>query len=141
MGKSPKSLQEKNQKAALRAEPAKAPAKTAAKRPAAVAPARATKAAKPATKTAPAPAAKPAAAPAAKASPAPAAKPTPAKKVTVKAPTTEEIAIRAYFIAEERHRKGIAGNSESDWLEAERQIVAERKSTLPKKAGSKTKSA
>lgn len=41
--------------------------------------------------------------------------------------TTELIALRAYFIAEKREQAGIPGDSLSDWLEAERQLVAERK--------------
>lgn len=37
----------------------------------------------------------------------------------------EAISLRAYFIAERRHAMGWAGDSASDWLEAERQIKAE----------------
>lgn len=36
--------------------------------------------------------------------------------------TTEEIALRAYYIGERRRRIGQHGNAESDWLEAERQL-------------------
>lgn len=36
--------------------------------------------------------------------------------------TTEDIALRAYFIAEHRRHRGLPGNPESDWLEAERQL-------------------
>jgi len=36
--------------------------------------------------------------------------------------TDEDIALRAYFIAEKRQRMGIYGSPESDWLEAERQL-------------------
>lgn len=39
----------------------------------------------------------------------------------------EEIALRAYFIAEKRNRDGLPGNEHLDWLEAERQLQAERK--------------
>jgi hypothetical protein len=39
--------------------------------------------------------------------------------------STEDISIRAYFIAENRHALGLSGDSESDWLEAERQLRAE----------------
>ena len=36
--------------------------------------------------------------------------------------TTEDISLRAYFIAEDRRQRGLPGNPESDWLEAERQL-------------------
>ncbi len=36
--------------------------------------------------------------------------------------TTEEIALRAYYIGERRIRLGLSGNAESDWLEAEKQL-------------------
>jgi hypothetical protein len=36
-----------------------------------------------------------------------------------------EIALRAYFIAERRHKMGWSGDSTSDWVEAERQLKAE----------------
>jgi hypothetical protein len=36
--------------------------------------------------------------------------------------TTEDIALRAYFIAEKRQQLGLYGSPESDWLEAERQL-------------------
>ena len=39
--------------------------------------------------------------------------------------TTEEIALRAYFIAERRDAMGWPGDSTSDWIEAERQLKAE----------------
>jgi hypothetical protein len=57
---------------------------------------------------------------------APAAKT--AKKKTVKQPTirTEDIALRAYFIAEKRQQLGLPGDSMSDWVEAERQLLGER---------------
>jgi hypothetical protein len=37
----------------------------------------------------------------------------------------DDIRLRAYFLAEERMRKGIEGNSGHDWLEARRQLLAE----------------
>jgi hypothetical protein len=37
----------------------------------------------------------------------------------------EAIRLRAYFIAEERLRRGIPGDEHSDWLEARRQLTAE----------------
>jgi len=36
--------------------------------------------------------------------------------------TTEDIATRAYFIGERRRHLGLAGDAQSDWLEAERQL-------------------
>lgn len=36
--------------------------------------------------------------------------------------TTEEVALRAYYIAERRRHLGLPGDPESDWLEAERQL-------------------
>ena len=40
----------------------------------------------------------------------------------------EVIALRAYFISEQRKAEGREGDSLSDWLEAERQLLAERQS-------------
>jgi hypothetical protein len=40
--------------------------------------------------------------------------------------TREEVALRAYFIAEKRHQTGAPGDETSDWVEAERQLRAER---------------
>ena len=42
----------------------------------------------------------------------------------VQPPTREDIAIRAYLLAESRGFQG--GSPEGDWLEAERQLLAER---------------
>jgi len=39
--------------------------------------------------------------------------------------TIEEISMRAYFIAERRQAMGWPGDSDSDWVEAERQLKAE----------------
>ena len=39
--------------------------------------------------------------------------------------TSADIALRAYFIAENRHKHGIHGDSTHDWIEAERQLKAE----------------
>lgn len=39
--------------------------------------------------------------------------------------TDEAIRSRAYFIAEERARRGLPGDEHSDWQEARRQLVAE----------------
>jgi hypothetical protein len=38
----------------------------------------------------------------------------------------EAIRVRAYHIAEERARRGLPGDENSDWLEARRQLMAER---------------
>ncbi len=40
--------------------------------------------------------------------------------------TTELIALRAYFISEQRAAACIPGDSLSDWFEAERQLIAEQ---------------
>ena len=37
----------------------------------------------------------------------------------------EAIRIRAYFISERRRRFGLPGDSDSDWLEAKRQLLSE----------------
>jgi len=42
--------------------------------------------------------------------------------------TGEDIALRAYFIAEKRRHNGLSGDEHHDWIEAERQIRSERKS-------------
>jgi hypothetical protein len=47
--------------------------------------------------------------------------------------STEDIALRAYFIAEHRHRHGLAGDSHSDWIEAERQLKKEAAKKTAKK--------
>ena len=49
----------------------------------------------------------------------------------------EEIQLRAYFISERRETMGWPGNSSTDWIEAEAQLVAEAKRRLKKT--SKTK--
>ncbi|MFY8216927.1 MAG: DUF2934 domain-containing protein [Chthoniobacterales bacterium] len=40
--------------------------------------------------------------------------------------TTEEISLRAYYIAERRTAMGWPGDSSSDWVEAEAQIRREK---------------
>ena len=40
-------------------------------------------------------------------------------------PSDEMVRIRAYFIAERRHRLGLPGDAGSDWLEAKRQLLSE----------------
>ncbi|MDR3403568.1 MAG: DUF2934 domain-containing protein [Chthoniobacter sp.] len=44
----------------------------------------------------------------------------------------EDVALRAYFISEKRRSQGLPGDEHHDWLEAERQLLAE--SLKPKKA-------
>lgn len=39
--------------------------------------------------------------------------------------TADDIALRAYFLGEQRQRGGLPGTPEGDWLEAERQLKAE----------------
>jgi hypothetical protein len=39
--------------------------------------------------------------------------------------STDDIALRAYFIAEKRHADGLPGDEHQDWVEAERQLRAE----------------
>jgi hypothetical protein len=64
------------------------------------------------------------------------AKAVAAKTVKPKAPkapayTNDDIALRAYFIAEKRRAHGLHGDEHQDWVEAERQLAAESK--RPKK--------
>jgi hypothetical protein len=40
-------------------------------------------------------------------------------------PPEDEIRLRAYFISERRRRFALAGDADSDWLEARRQLLAE----------------
>ena len=40
-------------------------------------------------------------------------------------PSSEEVALRAYFIAEHRKSLGIHGDETSDWIAAERELLAE----------------
>lgn len=108
------------------------------------------------TKTTPAApvktAAKRKAAPAAVAAPAkktavasmkPLAKTTPAKPLTIarSAPATsfssDDIALRAYFIAEKRRARGLPGDEHQDWIEAERQLRGELTKPAKKSAAKK----
>jgi hypothetical protein len=54
-----------------------------------------------------------------------ASKPQRAQPTASANPTDEQIQLRAYFIAERRHRLQLAGDANSDWIEARRQLVAE----------------
>jgi hypothetical protein len=40
-------------------------------------------------------------------------------------PSEESVRLRAYFISERRRRFALPGDTESDWLEAKRQLLAE----------------
>ncbi len=68
--------------------------------------------------------------------------PAPAKRATAKKPaaprkaeakkatkaksfTQDDIALRAYFVSEKRRAAGLPGDEHSDWIEAERQLLAE----------------
>jgi hypothetical protein len=97
-------------------------------------PAKTAKSAKPATKAAAAkaPAKKAAAAPKsaskpAKPAPAPATAPAKAAKPAQPTVSRDEIALRAYYIGERRQMMGWPGDSSSDWIEAEAQLLAELK--------------
>jgi len=39
--------------------------------------------------------------------------------------TRDDVALRAYFISEKRRAHGLPGDEHQDWIEAERQLVAE----------------
>ena len=54
-----------------------------------------------------------------------AAKPVKKKEEAAKVITTDDIALRAYFIAERRQAAGGHGDEDGDWVEAERQLCAE----------------
>ena len=43
----------------------------------------------------------------------------------------DEIALRAYFIALDRHSRGERGDPLRDWIEAERLAIAERSRKVP----------
>jgi hypothetical protein len=70
----------------------------------------------------------------------PASKSTATKKTTTTPPPAssdlhiprEDIQLRAYFISERRQTMGWPGNSSTDWIEAESQLVAEAKRRLKK---------
>lgn len=91
-----------------------------------------------ATKKAPAPAGvEPATKPKTRAKPKAASTPRKAKAVAPSVKigfSTEEIALRAYFIAEDRQRHGKPGTESGDWHEAERQLRAEALAKSAKKS-------
>jgi hypothetical protein len=47
------------------------------------------------------------------------------------APSIDDIALRAYFISEKRQQLGLPGDSDQDWIEAQRQLVEEAKAKKP----------
>jgi hypothetical protein len=49
------------------------------------------------------------------------------QKKVVKLPSSEQVALRAYFIGERRRSLGIHGDETSDWVAAERELLAELK--------------
>lgn len=53
-------------------------------------------------------------------------KPTKAKAKKTPEVRHEDIAFRAYLIAEKRQQVGLPGDPMSDWVEAERQLLSER---------------
>jgi hypothetical protein len=55
-----------------------------------------------------------------------AAKSKPQKKASAQ-PTSEQVALRAYFMAERRRVLGIDGDETSDWVAAEQELLEELK--------------
>ena len=49
---------------------------------------------------------------------------TPATKAPIE-PTDDQIRLRAYFLAERRHKLSLPGDSAHDWIEARRQLIEE----------------
>jgi hypothetical protein len=66
-----------------------------------------------------------AAAPAKKKKPAAPKKPVAATANRTIEPSDDEIRLRAYFIAERRHKLSLPGDSNHDWIEARRQLIEE----------------
>jgi hypothetical protein len=50
------------------------------------------------------------------------------QKKGIPQPTSEQVALRAYFIGERRRTLGIHGDETSDWVAAERELFEELKS-------------
>ncbi len=69
----------------------------------------------------------------------PTSKTTRRSAAKAKAPSfsTEDVALRAYFIAENRQKHGLPGNSTTDWIEAERQLAEEAKKPTRKRTAKK----
>jgi hypothetical protein len=49
------------------------------------------------------------------------------QKKSITQPSSEQVALRAYFIAERRRILGIHGDETSDWVAAERELLEELK--------------
>jgi hypothetical protein len=49
------------------------------------------------------------------------------QKKPIAQPSSEQVALRAYFIAERRRILGIHGDETSDWVAAERELLEELK--------------
>jgi len=47
------------------------------------------------------------------------------QKKAIPQPTSEQVALRAYFIGERRRTLGIHGDETSDWVAAERELLEE----------------
>jgi hypothetical protein len=47
------------------------------------------------------------------------------QKNEIIADSREQVALRAYFIAERRRSLGIAGDETSDWVQAEQELIKE----------------
>jgi hypothetical protein len=52
---------------------------------------------------------------------------TKSQKKVVTQPSSEQVALRAYFIGERRRSLGVHGDETSDWVAAERELLAELK--------------
>jgi hypothetical protein len=50
------------------------------------------------------------------------------KKTVLAHPSSEQVALRAYFIGERRRTLGIPGDETSDWVAAEKELLKELKS-------------
>jgi hypothetical protein len=50
------------------------------------------------------------------------------KKTVLAQPSSEQVALRAYFIGERRRTLGIQGDETSDWVAAEQELLEELKS-------------
>jgi hypothetical protein len=49
------------------------------------------------------------------------------QKRLITQPSSEQVALRAYFIGERRRSLGVQGDETSDWVAAERELLAELK--------------
>jgi Protein of unknown function (DUF2934) len=49
------------------------------------------------------------------------------QKKTIAQPSNEQVALRAYFIAERRRMLGMHGDETSDWVAAEQELLEELK--------------